>query len=238
MSSACPQAGAVITNRQLILPYAAPYLAYVGIAALLADYLSSEANYLLRLVVVSALLCWAWRWYCPLTGPRSIWGSVLVGTGAGLVGLILWVALLSPFVEAGVEPAWSPQAFALRLLSAGLLVPVFEELMMRGYLFRLAWQWDQARRNGDKNPLHLALDHSSINTVAPGSWSWAAVGLSTLAFASGHTLVEWPAAVAYGLLMALLWIRRQDLLTCIVAHAVTNVGLAGYVMVSGQWQYW
>jgi len=228
----------MITNRQLILPYAAPYLAYVGIAALLADHLSPEANYLLRLVVVSALLCWAWRWYCPLTGPRSAWGSVLVGAGAGLVGLILWVALLCPFVEPGAAPAWSARAFALRLLSAGLLVPVFEELMMRGYLFRLAWQWDQARSNHQKDPLHLALDHRSINTVAPGSWSWAAVGLSTLAFASGHALAEWPASIAYGLLMAWLWIRRQDLLTCIVAHAVTNIGLAGYVVASGQWQYW
>lgn len=226
------------TNRQLILPYAAPYLAYVGIAALLPDSITAEYNYLLRLIVVPALLCWAWRWYCPLKGPRSPLGSVLVGACAGLVGLILWIALLSPFVKPGDTPPWSTQAFVLRLLSAGLLVPIFEELMMRGFVFRLAWQWDQARTNQEKDPLHLALDLRSINTVAPGTWSWAAVGLSTVAFASGHTLPEGPASIAYGLLMAFLWIYRKDLLTCITAHAVTNIGLAWYVFATGKWQYW
>ncbi len=228
----------MITNRQLILPYAAPYLAYVGIATLLSETLPADYNYLLRLLVVSALLCWAWRWYCPLKGPNSPLVSVLVGTGAGLVGLVLWIGLLSPFVTPGDTPPWSSQAFVLRLLSAGLLVPIFEELMMRGFIFRLAWQWDQARTNQEEHPLHLALDQRSINTVPPGSWSWVAIGLSTLAFTSGHTVPEWPASIGYGLLMAFLWIYRKDLLTCIVAHAVTNITLAWYVFATGNWQYW
>ena len=79
----------MITNRQLLLPYAAPYLAYAGIASIPRDYLSAEASYLLRLVVVPLLLVWAWRWYCSLRGPRSLAGSILVGAGAGLVGLVV-----------------------------------------------------------------------------------------------------------------------------------------------------
>ena len=73
----------MITNRQLLLPYAAPYLAYVGLASIPRDYLSAEASYLLRLVVVPLLLVWAWRWYCSLRGPRSLRGSILIGAGAG-----------------------------------------------------------------------------------------------------------------------------------------------------------
>ena len=46
----------MITNRQLLLPYAAPYLAYAGIASIPRDYLSAEASYLLRLVVVPLLV--------------------------------------------------------------------------------------------------------------------------------------------------------------------------------------
>ena len=86
----------MITNRQLLLPYAAPYLAYVGLASIPREYLSAEASYLLRLVVVPLLLVWAWRWYCSLRGPRSLRGSILVGAGAGLLGLVVWIGLLHP----------------------------------------------------------------------------------------------------------------------------------------------
>jgi hypothetical protein len=57
-------------------------------------------------------------------------------------------------------------------------------------------------------------------------------------FTSGHSPHEWPAAVAYGLFMAFLWIARKDLITCITAHAVTNIALAVFVFATGKWQYW
>jgi membrane protease YdiL (CAAX protease family) len=228
----------MITNRQLILPYAAPYLAYVGIASIPTTYLPMEVSYLLRLIVVPLLLLWAWRWYCALRGPRSPGRSMLVGAAAGLLGLLIWLALLTPFAPPVKESSWTAQAFFLRLLSAGMVVPVFEELMMRGFLLRLALQWDQARKNGTPEPLLQALDQRSVNEVEPGAWSWPAVILSVLAFTSGHAMHEWPAAVAYGLLMALLWIKRQDLIVCITAHAVTNIALACFVYATGSWQYW
>lgn len=228
----------MVSNRQLLLPYAAPYLAYVGIASLLSPHLTDTVNYLLRIIAVTILLIWAWRWYCPLRGPHSPLTSVLTGLAAGLAGLALWLVLLTPFVDPADVTPWSSTAFALRLLSAGLLVPVFEELLMRGFLFRLALQWDHARKNKEQEPLLTALDDRSVNDVTPGQWSWMAIALSTLAFMSGHHIQEWPAAVAYGLLMAVLWIRRKDLIVCIAAHATTNIGLACFVFVTGKWQYW
>lgn len=228
----------MITNRQLLLPYALPYLAYVGIASIPSDFLALHVNYLCRLIVVPLLLIWAWRWYCPLTGPRSLAGSIATGAAAGLAGLALWLALLAPFVQPDEVKPWTLTEFLLRLCSAGLVVPLFEELMMRGFVFRLAFQWDKARRTGQPDPLHVALDHHSVNEVEPGRWSWAAVILSTLAFTSGHVMAEWPAAVAYGLLMAWLAIRRQDLVACISAHAVTNIALALFVYATDSWHFW
>jgi hypothetical protein len=38
--------------------------------------------------------------------------------------------------------------------------------------------------------------------------------------------------------MAALWIVRKDLLSCIVAHAVTNLGLGLYVRATGSWALW
>ncbi len=227
-----------ISNRRLILPYAAPYFAYVGTASLLTDRLSPELMNLLRLVVVSGLIIWAWRWYCPLRGPKALTGSVLWGIGAGLVGLVVWLLLLAPFVPGAGEPPASTTAFLLRVVGASLLVPIFEELMMRGYVFRLAYQWDQARLHRQEEPLLVALDEKDINDVPPGAWSWRAVLIGTAAFTVGHTTPEWPAAIGFSLLMTWLWIIRQDLIACITAHAVTNTALALFVWSTNQWQYW
>lgn len=229
--------GTAWSNRELIIPYAAPYLAYVGIASLLQDKLGVEFNYILKLVVVTGLLAWAWRWYMPLTGPRSRAGSCGWGVVFGLIGLVLWCALYAPFAGSSAEP-WSFSGFVLRLVTASLIVPVFEELMMRGFVFRLALQWDEFRRKKSSTPLLDALEHVSINDVRPGAWSVSAVVISTLVFTAGHTVPEWPAAIVYGFLMAMLWIVRKDLLSCIVAHGITNLGLALYVYLTGSWELW
>ncbi len=227
-----------VANRDLLLPYFAPYFAYVGIASIPSDWLPVEWNYLARIVVVVVLLIWAWNWYVPLTGPRNTRGSVFTGIAAGLFGTVLWVTLLLPFVEPyGGEP-WSNFGFGLRLLSASLIVPVFEEIVMRGYIFRVALQWDQARRRGKENPLSVALEESSVGKVKPGAWTVRAVIISTAAFAIGHHVYEWPAAIAYGVLMSWLWIARKDLLSCVVAHGTTNLSLAIYVYTTGKWGLW
>jgi hypothetical protein len=38
--------------------------------------------------------------------------------------------------------------------------------------------------------------------------------------------------------MTLLWIHRQDLISCVTAHAVTNISLALFVFFTGGWHYW
>lgn len=228
----------MITNRRLILPYAAPYLAYVFIASALGDLISVEANYILRMILGAGVLFWAWKWYFPMKGPGSLLISIFVGIAAGVLGLILWILFLTPFVDSFESDSWSTTAFMLRLLSAGLLVPVFEEILMRGFVFRFAYQWGEARHQKKDMPLQVALDENNVDEVPPGAWSWAAVVISTIVFASGHHFYEWPAAIVYSLLMAFLWIVRKDLLVCIVAHSVTNILLAVYVYKTNSWYLW
>jgi len=227
-----------IANRELFLPYLAPYFAYVLIASFLADRIPIEVNYALRLVVTTALLVWAWRWYVPLRGPKNQYTSIIAGIVFGLAGCLVWVVLLMPFVDPAEGESWSDTGFYLRIVAATLIVPIFEELFMRGYIFRVALQWDQARRQKIKRPFERALDKSCLNSVQPGSWSAWAIGISTVAFALGHNAKEWPAALAYGLIMVGLWIVRKDLLSCIVAHGTTNFALALYVKLTGQWGLW
>lgn len=222
-------------NHRLILPYAAPYFAYVGIATF-SQGLPNAWDYALRIVVVGALMVWAWRWIVPLTGPKSSVVSVGYGIAAGLLGTVLWVGTLMPFVDPD-SPAWGSPAYSLRLLAATLLVPVFEELFIRVFLFRIAYQWFNEKKHR-RNALEEVMANQSIDAVQPGQWNTFAVLFSTVAFTLGHHVVEWPAAMIYGLLMVALWIVRKDVISCIVAHGTTNLALGIYVYRTQSWGLW
>ncbi|MCF6246943.1 MAG: CPBP family glutamic-type intramembrane protease [Desulfobacula sp.] len=226
------------SNRDLLMPYGIPYFAYVGIAALGQDRISHELSYILKIIIVPLLLLWAWKWYVPVTGPKKKLGSIMYGVVFGLIGLIVWCLLIAPFIDPAGEP-WSGSAFLLRLFSASLIVPVFEEYFIRGYIFRVAYQWNENRLNKKvRSALNQTLDNNSINSVKPGVWSIAAIIISTAAFTAGHLMIEWPAAIAYSILISILWIIRKDLLSCMVAHGTTNLALALYVNYTGHWGFW
>ncbi len=222
----------------LLIPYTAPYFAYVAFSSVLHKKIPEEIIYIIKLVTVPGLLIWAWKWYVPLTGPKNKWISCLWGILFGIIGLVVWCGLYIPFTNPGDGVPRSDIGFTLRLLTAGFVVPVFEELFMRGFVFRVALQWDLLRRQKTPKAFSVALDEASIFDVAPGQWTAYAVGISTIIFAAGHLVAEWPAAIAYGILMALLWILRKDLISCIVAHGTTNIGLALYVYYFGHWELW
>jgi membrane protease YdiL (CAAX protease family) len=225
------------SNADLLLPYFAPYAAYVAIAALAAG-LGRVPDYSIRILATGFLLVFFWRRYQSVVGPRPVLGSVLVGVGVGVVGVLVWVALVLPFQDAGAGSPFTAPEVALRIAAATLVVPFMEELLFRGYLLGVVTQWQDARRAGAADPLGATLDRRSVREIAPGAWSWAAVVLSSAAFALGHSPAQWLAAFAYGLLMAALWIARRDLVAPIAAHATTNLVLYLYIYLSGSWGLW
>jgi hypothetical protein len=97
--------------------------------------------------------------------------------------------MLKPF--APVEAvAWSQKAFYSRLLASSLLVPVFEGILMRGYVFRMAYQWSVQRKQRKENALQHVLHNQNINNVEFGAWSIPAVLFSTIAFMVGHEVAQ------------------------------------------------
>ncbi len=196
-------------NQDLILAYALPYLVYVALGEILGRFAAREVVYLIRLVVVSGLVYWAFRWYVPVTGPKNMFVSLIYGIIFGVLGLVLWCALCAPFVRGTGGDIWSEKAFAVRFFTAGFLVPVFEEWLMRGFVFRLALQWYQRVRQGKAQAFFHVLEKENIARVTPGDWSLPAMLISSLIFALGHG-----------------------------AHGVTNMGLALYVLYSGHWEFW
>jgi uncharacterized protein len=223
-------------NYRLFFLYAAPYFAYVALGSL-ESLLTLTWVYTLRLLIVPGILIWAWRWYKPLGGPKNFLISIASGILVGIFGTVLWISLITPFVEGGASP-WENPAFSLRLAAATFIVPVFEELFMRGYIFYFVLQWDQARKRGTPCAFDDTLHDATIDEVKAVCWNLPAIIISTIAFSLGHQVAEWPAAVAYGVLMAFLLVLRKDLLSCVVAHGITNLCLGIFVVQSGNWQYW
>ncbi|HEX6558710.1 MAG TPA: CPBP family glutamic-type intramembrane protease [Longimicrobiales bacterium] len=225
------------TNGHLLLPYLAPYGAYVLIASL-APPLPRALDYLLRIGITTGLLIMCRRHYQPLRGPNRITRSIGLGVVAGVLGALLWSALLLPFKAADAGEPITVAAFLLRLAAAVTIVPIAEELLCRGYILGVITQWQEARRAGSKTALADVLDRQSIHSIRPGAATAAAVLLSSLAFALGHPPAQWLASFSYGIVMAGLWILGRDLLTPITAHAVTNLVLYSYIFSSGAWGLW
>jgi membrane protease YdiL (CAAX protease family) len=225
------------SNWAVLFSYVLPYFVYVGVLSIPESAIPKPVAYGLATVASAAALARGWRWYLPLRGPRSPVVSVVVGVAAGLLGTALWILIKDPFYDDAGE-AWAPAAFWGRLVASSTVVPVFEELLFRGLVLLGAVQWDEARRAGSRDALGEALHDRSVRDVAPGSWTGAAVAISTLTFAAGHAPGEWPAATVYGLLMVALWVTRRDLLSCVVAHAATNLSLALWVRTTGEWTLW
>jgi membrane protease YdiL (CAAX protease family) len=233
MAVGTPRNGAALPH------YIAPYAAYVLVLAAPATLLSRPAAYALAFAASAATLWMGMgrRFYLPVLRPGAVLPSVLVGIAGGLAGTVLWVALKKPFYPPG-GAAWEPDVFWARTVASSTVVPVFEELLFRGFLLLGVIQWSAARIARAPDPLGVVLNESSVHDVPAGSWTALAAAVSTVAFAAGHAPGEWVAACAYGLLMVALWAVRKDLLTPIVAHATTNAVLALWVRASGHWSLW
>lgn len=173
----------------------------------------------------------AWRGLAAL-GPRPDAAELALSVAAGTGLAWLWVRLDEPWMRLGVphpsldligpggEVLWA--LIALRWLAGALLLPVLEELFWRGFVMRRIA--GLARRAGGPGP------------VDPRQVGPLAVLASTLGFALTHT--EWLATALTGLVCAALYRRTGKLGSAIVAHAVTQGLVGGWIAVYGHWAYW
>jgi CAAX prenyl protease-like protein len=192
--------------------------------------------YGLKVVVTTAFLVFFWRSYVKQFPVSATWWSLV----AGIVGIVLWVGLCYSGLEAQLadwlgfadfayrsrfdpftqlhEP-WQVAGFlAIRFFGLVLMVPLCEELLLRGFLMRYVEspEWWKVR-----------LGQLSLRAmlVAP------LYGLLT------HP-AEALAAVAWFSLVTWLVHRTGKFWDAVIAHAVTNLLLGLYVCGFGQWQLW
>ncbi len=181
--------------------------------------------YPLQTLVCGGALVFYWREYD--FGAGRPW---LAAVGAGLLALGLWIV---PQVLLGFEPrtkGFDPTVFSdspllywltvvARFARLVIVVPLVEEIFWRGFLMRYL-----VREDFTKLPL---------GTYDPRSF-FGVAGLFMLV----HSMPDWPAAFLTGLIYNGLLVRTKSLAACVVAHAITNLGLGIYIMATRQWGFW
>ena len=217
--------------RRATIGYVAPFIAFVGIMALERVVpLPPQWLYLARFVIVAALIG-VFSWPYLSFRPSYPLASVVFG----VVVFVIWVA---PDVLFGYRHFWlfensltgsavtslppglkSNIGFmVLRTVSSAMLVPILEELFWRGWMMR--WLID-----------------NDFLSVPLGKYVPSAFWIVAVLFASEHG-PYWEVGLLAGIAYNWWIIRTRNLADCILCHGVTNAALAGYVLVTGQWQYW
>lgn len=146
---------------------------------------------------------------------------------AGAVTFVLWISIDSTLAvngaPRGFNPALLPEG-AIRLLmtatrvaGAVLVVPLMEELFWRSFLLRY-------------------LIDPDFESVPLGRFTWTSFLVTTVLFGLEHHLFV--AGMIAGAIYSIILYKTRSLAQCILAHAVTNLALAAYVLYTGNWYFW
>ncbi|MEY3479750.1 MAG: hypothetical protein RIQ71_525 [Verrucomicrobiota bacterium] len=179
----------------------------------------------LQAVVCGVLLVWFWKYY--------EWGQkwhVFIGILAGLVVLAVWISPQWLFGAAPRTDGFNPDTFAanptlwwstvtLRFLRLVIVVPLLEEIFWRGFLMRYLIKED-------------------FTKVPFGEFSVISFAVVTLMFGLAHYGPDFLPAIITCVVYNLVAVKTKSLACCVIAHAVTNLGLGLYIMQTKQWGFW
>ena len=203
--------------------YVAPLIGAL-VAALMTSIWSDavlDRWYVARVLAASGAL-WLVRRDLPPASIALSWFPVVAAavTSAAWIGLVpVDAAAAGHFVAAlqglGAAERWT--WILVRIIGSCLMIPVVEELAFRGFLLR----W---------------LVSPEFERVPPRAWTWSAVLLSSLAFGAVHA--HWILGTFAGLAFAMVLLRRGRVADAILAHALTNAGIALAVLGFGRWDLW
>ena len=153
--------------------------------------------------------------------------STLVACSISLLVFILWINMGWTLGVAGVPQGFNPNLLpgrnvqivmtVFRIAGAVLVVPLMEELFWRSFLIRYIIDKD-------------------FDAVRIGTFTWVSFIFTVVLFGFEHNYIL--AGIMAGIFYNLLLYRTRSLAQCVLAHAVTNLALALYVVVTGKWQFW
>lgn len=182
--------------------------------------------YLLRLLATAAVLAAAWpairawigrpTWWPPLLGlalaiPWVVLADLQRQAGWGLSGR----AGFDPLAHFAAEPALGWAFLAVRWLGLVVMVPIIEELFLRGFLMRYAVDEEFWR--------------VPFGTLVP------AAAMACAVYAVGSHPAEAVAAVGWFAIVSGIALATRQPIDCMTTHAATNLAIGGYVLATGNW---
>jgi len=227
-----PVTAATARSASAALPYVIPFAVFLGFLALQNIVAAPpEIELPLRVVVLAAVLVLSSRRVLNLQS-----ASPLNSTLLGVMVFLIWIGpdfFFPAYRSSGLfqnaftgqlqssipaQALTNPIVLGSRIVRAVVLVPIIEELFWRGWLMR----W---------------LIQPRFERVPLGTYAHAAFWTTAVLFASEHGPF-WDVGLVAGILYNWLLVRTKTLGDCILAHAVTNACLCGYVMATHHWEYW
>ena len=215
--------------RQDWIPYVVPFAAFMLLTQTAIFLPQYKHFFYLGKTFITAWLLWYWRqvYWQEISVSLQV-GEWLLALGSGLLVLGLWIGAENLIPQLGDGGGFNPHVFgwsppgtfflaAVRLVGAALVVPVMEELFWRSFMMRY-------------------LIDSRFTAVALGAFTWFSFLGTAVLFGFEHFRLL--PGIAAGLIYGGLLVYRKNLSLCIVSHAVTNLGLGFYVLITGSWQYW
>jgi uncharacterized protein len=153
--------------------------------------------------------------------------ATLLACVVGLLVFALWIKLDWTLGAAGVPLGFNPLFLPgrgvqigmtfFRIAGAVLVVPLMEEMFWRSFLIRY-------------------IINKNFDTVPIGIFTWASFLITVTLFGLEHNYIL--AGIMAGIFYNLLLYRTRSLAQCVLSHAVTNLALAIYVVLTGKWQFW
>jgi len=116
---------------------------------------------------------------------------------------------------------WYWGAITMRFVRMVVVVALVEEIFWRGFLMR--WLVDTDR---------------PFWKIPFGTYKPVAAAVTTVCFMLIHAPVDYLGALVFGLAMAWVTVRTKSLAACVLMHAVANLLLGIYVMVTGNSGFW
>ncbi len=204
--------------------YLVPFLAILG-ASFVSKAASGYFEWLYPLRFIAAVIAlWHYRDEYRKLNWRFGWAAPLTGAATFLVWIIpsFWSQSSSTSALGSTLTALSPLArftwIAFRVLAAVVTVPMAEELAFRGYL---------ARRVMGRE----------FETMSFASLTAVSIAVSSIVFGLMHGH-QWMVGIAAGVAFALVLRWRGRIGDAFIAHATSNLLLAAWVLLRGDWGQW
>ena len=223
-------------RRWAIFVRAVPFVLFIAVLAVRGQLAQNaydlgvfDTRWLYAVQTAAALvplLIWRRRFSELAQVPRSA-RRFFFSVTAGLAVFLLWIAPLPDWTRLGTAAAaFTPvdpsgelrwDLIIARTFGAALVVPIMEELFWRSFLMR----W---------------IDERDFLRLNPSEVTWLAVIASAGVFALAHDL--WLIGFVAGVVYALLYRCLGNLRYAVIAHATSNLALAGWVVSQRQWSFW